>query len=83
LRISVIVLSSWLSLVLAGALVGNSNTGQRDLDGSRDRRSLGAGRRVISEAIAEGAVTVDGDPDAAAALFAAFEQRATSEPVSS
>ena len=34
--------------------------------------ALGAGRRTPSEAAADGAVTVDGDLDAAAALFAAF-----------
>ncbi|HEY2717124.1 MAG TPA: winged helix-turn-helix transcriptional regulator [Solirubrobacterales bacterium] len=35
--------------------------------------ALGAGRRTIGEAAAEGAIAVDGDPDAAAALLAAFE----------
>jgi DNA-binding HxlR family transcriptional regulator len=35
--------------------------------------ALGAGRRTTSEAAAEGAVAVDGDLEAAAALFAAFE----------
>lgn len=35
--------------------------------------ALGAGRRTIGEATADGAITVDGDLDAAAALFAAFE----------
>jgi hypothetical protein len=40
--------------------------------------ALGAGRRTIGEAAAEGAITVDGDRDAAAALFAAFESGGTS-----
>ena len=35
--------------------------------------AFGAGRRTIGEAAADGAITVDGDLDAAAALFAAFE----------
>lgn len=35
--------------------------------------AVGAGRRTIGEASAEGAITVDGDPGAAAALTAAFE----------
>ena len=35
--------------------------------------ALGAGRRTIGEAVADGAITLDGDHDAAAALFAAFE----------
>jgi DNA-binding HxlR family transcriptional regulator len=35
--------------------------------------ALGAGRRTIGEATADGAITVEGDPDAAAALAAAFE----------
>jgi len=35
--------------------------------------ALGAGRRTIGEATADGAISVDGDRDAAAALFAAFE----------
>lgn len=35
--------------------------------------ALGAGRRAISEAAAEGAIAVEGDRNAAAALFAAFE----------
>jgi DNA-binding HxlR family transcriptional regulator len=34
--------------------------------------ALGAGRRTIDEAEADGAITVDGDRKAAAALFAAF-----------
>jgi DNA-binding HxlR family transcriptional regulator len=35
--------------------------------------ALGAGRRTIGEAAADGAITVDGDLNAAAALLAAFE----------
>jgi DNA-binding HxlR family transcriptional regulator len=35
--------------------------------------ALGAGRRTTSEATGDGAITVDGDLNAAAALFAAFE----------
>jgi DNA-binding HxlR family transcriptional regulator len=35
--------------------------------------ALGAGRRTIADAAAAGAITVDGDRDAAAALFAALE----------
>lgn len=35
--------------------------------------ALGAGRRSISAATVAGAITVEGDQDAAAALFAAFE----------
>lgn len=35
--------------------------------------ALGAGRRTIGEAAAGGAITVEGDRDAAAALFGAFE----------
>ena len=41
--------------------------------------ALGAGRRTISEAAADGAITVDGDLNAAAALFAAFESSGTSQ----
>jgi DNA-binding HxlR family transcriptional regulator len=36
--------------------------------------ALGAGRRTISEALADGAIIIDGDRDAADALFAAFER---------
>lgn len=39
--------------------------------------ALGAGRRTISEAATAGAITVDGDPSPATALFAAFESSAT------
>lgn len=35
--------------------------------------ALGAGRRTVGEAAADGAIAVDGDRDAATALFAAFE----------
>lgn len=42
--------------------------------------ALGAGRCTTSEAVADGAITVDGDLDAASELFAAFR---VSEPVSS
>jgi hypothetical protein len=35
--------------------------------------ALGAGRRTIREAVADGAITVDGDLKAFAALTAAFE----------
>jgi len=43
--------------------------------------ALGAGRRKPSEAVADGAIKIDGDFDAAAALFAAFESRpAAMEP---
>ncbi|HET8955113.1 MAG TPA: winged helix-turn-helix transcriptional regulator [Solirubrobacterales bacterium] len=38
--------------------------------------ALGAGRHTISEVEADGAITVEGDFDAAAALFAAFESGA-------
>jgi DNA-binding HxlR family transcriptional regulator len=41
--------------------------------------ALGAGRRTISEAAADGAITVEGDLNAAAALFAAFESSGTSQ----
>ena len=41
--------------------------------------ALGAGRRTISEAAADGAITIDGDLDAAAALSAAFESSGTSQ----
>ncbi|HET6996980.1 MAG TPA: winged helix-turn-helix transcriptional regulator [Solirubrobacterales bacterium] len=41
--------------------------------------ALGAGRRTPSEAAADGAITVDGDHNAAAALFAAFESSGTSQ----
>ncbi|HWB69680.1 MAG TPA: SCP2 sterol-binding domain-containing protein, partial [Solirubrobacterales bacterium] len=37
--------------------------------------AVGSGRRTISEAAADGEITVDGDHEAAAALFAAFESR--------
>lgn len=37
--------------------------------------ALGAGRRTPSEAVADGAIAIDGDLDAASALFAAFESR--------
>lgn len=40
--------------------------------------ALGAGRLATSEAAADGTITVDGDPEAAAALFAAFESSGTS-----
>lgn len=43
--------------------------------------ALGAGRRAISEAAADGAITVEGDLNAAAALFAAFESSDRSEEV--
>lgn len=39
--------------------------------------ALGAGRRTIGEARAEGAIAIDGDIDAAAALFAAFGSSAS------
>ena len=35
--------------------------------------AVGAGRRTIGEPAADGAITIDGDPNAAAALIAAFE----------
>ena len=35
--------------------------------------ALGAGRRTIGEATADGAITIDGDRRAAAALTTAFE----------
>ena len=38
--------------------------------------ALGAGHRTIEDALADGAITVDGDLDAATALFGAFESRA-------
>jgi hypothetical protein len=41
--------------------------------------ALGAGRRTTSEAAADGAITVDGDLNAATALFAAFESSGTSQ----
>lgn len=41
--------------------------------------ALGAGRRTTSEAVADGAITVDGDRDAASALFAAFESSGTGQ----
>lgn len=41
--------------------------------------ALGAGRRTISEAAADGAITVDGDLNAATALFAAFESSGTGQ----
>ncbi len=40
--------------------------------------ALGAGRRTIGEAAADGAIAVEGDLNAAAALFAAFESSDTS-----
>lgn len=39
--------------------------------------ALGAGRRAIGEATADGSITVDGDLDAAGALFAAFDGSGT------
>ena len=41
--------------------------------------ALGAGRRTIREAVADGAITVDGDLNAAAALTAVFESSGTSQ----
>jgi len=41
--------------------------------------ALGAGRSTISEAAADGTITVDGDLNAAAALFAAFESSGTGQ----
>lgn len=38
--------------------------------------ALGAGRRTPGEAVADGAITIDGDHDAASALFVAFESTA-------
>jgi DNA-binding HxlR family transcriptional regulator len=42
--------------------------------------AVGAGRRTISQAMAAGAVTIDGDLRAAAALTAAVEHEASSDP---
>jgi len=41
--------------------------------------ALGAGRRTVDEAAADGAITADGNLNAAAALFAAFESSGTSQ----
>ena len=48
-----------------------------DLHGRGDMAALGAGRRTIGEAAADGAITIDGDLRAAAALTAAFEGAGT------
>ncbi len=42
--------------------------------------ALGAGRRTISEAVADGAITIEGDLNAAAELTAAFEGGAVPDP---
>ncbi len=42
--------------------------------------ALGSGRRTIGEAVADGAITVDGDLNAAAALLHAFESSGTGQP---
>jgi hypothetical protein len=41
--------------------------------------AVGAGRRTIGEATADGAITIDGDLNAAAALTAAFESGGISQ----
>jgi hypothetical protein len=41
--------------------------------------AVGAGRRTIDEAAADGAITFDGDLNAAAALTAAFESSGTGQ----
>ena len=51
----------------------NRHTGHDGLDGPATVAALGAGRRTPGEAAADGAITVDGDLDAASALFAALE----------